>query len=254
MKDFTLRAYKRYLMAIRSSFPNILRFDKFFLSDPKPESFCLIRHDVDRKPQRALQIANIENDLQIKTTYFFRTKPSIFKPDMIAEISRLGHEIGYHYESLSDTNGNLELAFKDFEKNLTNLRRLAPVRTISMHGRPFNPFDNRAMWRKSQNRALLSTKYAILGEIYLDIDYDNIAYISDTGRNWSSTKANIRDKVNSSVSIDFKTGDALYDYLYSVPHPRMIFQIHPERWSDAFFAYYIQYLKDHLVNIIKYLQ
>jgi hypothetical protein len=148
----------------------------------------------------------------------------------------------------------LELAFKDFEKNLANLRSLTPVRTISMHGRPFSPYDNRAMWREPENRAMLSKKYAILGEIYLDIDYDNIAYISETGRNWSSTKANMRDIVNSSVSVDFKTGDALYSYMNGTPHPRMVFQIHPERWSDGFLAYYVQYFEDHLVNILKYLR
>lgn len=37
-----------------------------------------MRHDVDRKPQNALRMAKLENDLGIKVTYYFRiiTKPA----------------------------------------------------------------------------------------------------------------------------------------------------------------------------------
>jgi len=31
----------------------------------------IIRHDIDRKPERALKMAEIENDLGVKSTYFF---------------------------------------------------------------------------------------------------------------------------------------------------------------------------------------
>jgi hypothetical protein len=61
MKDFTLSAFKHYFQTVKSSFPNILRFDKYLFSDPKPESFFLIRHDVDRRPKKALQMAELEN-------------------------------------------------------------------------------------------------------------------------------------------------------------------------------------------------
>jgi len=67
MKDFTLGAYKAYLKAIRFSYSNILRFDEFFLAKPKPETFCLLRHDVDRRPKRALQMAKVENEMGIRT-------------------------------------------------------------------------------------------------------------------------------------------------------------------------------------------
>ena len=31
----------------------------------------IIRHDIDREPERALKMAEIENDLGVKSTYFF---------------------------------------------------------------------------------------------------------------------------------------------------------------------------------------
>jgi len=251
MREFTLEVYKTYLQAIRTSYANILRFDEFFSAEPMPQRFCLIRHDVDRKPQRALQMAQVENESGIQATYYFRAKPHVFVPEIIKNIETLGHEIGYHYESLSDSNGNLSLALKQFEKNLAEFQKITAIQTISMHGRPFSPYDNRDIWRDQTNHRLLSEKYGILGEVYLDIDYQDIAYINDTGRNWSSTKSNKRDKVNSRIQSDFKNGESLSRYLNTNPHPKLVFQIHPERWAGTWTGYAIQWLKDVAINLVK---
>ena len=251
MKDFSHSAYKRYISAIKSFYPNILRFDEFFLTDPKPNSFCLIRHDVDRRPKRALQMAKLEKEMDINSTYYFRAKPWVFKPEIIKEISRLGHEIGYHYESLSDTNGDLSRALEDFENNLKKFREIVSVQTITMHGRPLNPFDNRDIWRNLKNHRLLSEKYGILGEVYLDIDYKEIAYINDTGRNWSPTQSNIRGQIESSMKLKFNNGRELYDYLKSNPNPMMVFQIHPERWTDHIMDYCVSFCFDVMANRAK---
>jgi hypothetical protein len=251
MRDFTLQAYKRYLLAIKRSYPKIICFSEYFNSNPKPESFCLLRHDVDRKPLNALKMAKLENSIGVKATYCFRTKKHTFKPGIISKISKMGHEIAYHYESLSDANGNMERAIKDFEKNLAMLRKIVPVSTISMHGRPLKPYDNRDIWKNKKNHEKLVKKYNLLGEIYIDIDYTDIAYINDTGRNWNSTKSNLRDKVNSKIKIDFSGGQRLLNYLNNEPHPKLIFQIHPERWSDNYFEYIVQFLKDKSINFVK---
>ncbi len=251
MKDFTHSTYKAYLKAIRSSYSNILGFDEFLLANPKPETFCLLRHDVDRRPKRALQMAKVEKEMGIRSTYYFRAKPCAFNPDIIKGIAALGHEVGYHYECLSDANGDISCALEDFENNLERFREIVTIKTISMHGRPLKPFDNRDMWRSPKNHHLLSEKYGIHGEIYLDIDYKEIAYINDTGRNWTSTKSNIRDKIESSIKLDFENGEELRDYLELNPHPRMVFQVHPERWADHIVSYNLCFCFDVLANIGK---
>ena len=251
MKDFTFNAYRNYLAAIRKSYSDILRFDDYFRLNQKPSSFCLIRHDVDRKPHNALKMARLEHDLDITATYCFRTKKHTFKPVVISLISSLGHEIAYHYESLSDAKGNMAEAIKDFQSNLAKLRKLAPVSTISMHGRPFSRFDNKDIWKDRKNHQKLIDYCNILGEIYLDIDYSDIAYINDTGRSWRARKANRRDHVNSNIVLDFRNGRSLLEYLNERPHPKLVFQIHPERWSEKNFEYYIQYSKDKAVNLLK---
>lgn len=193
-------------------------------------------------------MARIEKEFGIKSTYYFRHKDHTFLPDTIKEIKNLGHEIGYHYENLSDSNGNLSIALDDFKTKLDEFRKLVPVKTISMHGRPLKKFDNRDMWK--DNKELLD-EYEIIGEIYLDIDYSDIAYINDTGRNWSQGKSNVRDKVDSNIITDFTTNLELEIFLKNSEHNKIIFQTHPERWTDNYFEWMIQLLKDTGINIIK---
>jgi hypothetical protein len=251
MKDFTHEFYEKYLDAIKRKFINIIRFDEYFLFNPYPSSFCIIRHDVDRKTRNALEMAKIEKEMGIKATYYFRNRRNTFMPDIIEKIAFLGHEIGYHYENLSDTKGYKELALEDFEKNIAMFRRLHPVKTISSHGRPLGAYNNLYLWGPLDERELLFKKFGILGDAILDIDYSNVVYISDTGRNWSSTKSNVRDKVDSLIKIDFRNGYNLYSYLDHHPNPKMVFQIHPERWSSNNLDYSMQFCKDFCINLVK---
>lgn len=250
MKDFTIYAYKVYTKTIKSSFP-ILRFDEYFILNKKPERFCIIRHDVDRKPRNALKMAILENSMGISSTYYFRAKSHTFIPGIIKNISILGHEIGYHYESLSDFDGDIKKALWDFRKNLELFRKIVKIKTIAKHGRPLKRFDNLDIWKGSEYRKKLMKELNLLGEIYLDIDYCDISYISDTGRNWETTSHNIEDKVNSKIEVNFKNNSQLLSYLRNSLHSKLIFQIHPERWSDSLVDYYSQWLKDKLINLIK---
>ena len=251
MKDFTLESYRQYLRALASSYTNICRFDEYFAADLKPEHFCIIRHDVDRKPKNALRVARLESEMNISASYFFRAKAHTFKPEIIREIVGMGHELGYHYESLSDAKGDISIALKDFETHLRRFRDIAPVKTISMHGRPFSPFNNNDLWSNSTNYRKLTAEFRILGDVSVDIDYADIEYINDTGRNWSSSKANKRDIVDSGIQNDFSSRTELLAYLESNPHNKLIFSIHPERWTDAPMEYIFQMIFDFSANTLK---
>lgn len=249
--DFTLKAYREYLLSIKKNYPHILRFDEYMLDQNKFDNFCLIRHDVDRKPHYALRMAQLENELGMKSTYYFRDKSFVYDEAIIKKISELGHEIGYHYECLSDTRGDIPKAVEIFQKTLEKFRKNVPVKTISMHGRPLLKFDNRDIWKDEKNHQRLIHDFKILGEVYLDIDYSDILYISDTGRNWTSDRANVRDKTNSKIKIEFSSQSDLLNYLSNKPHPKMVFQIHPERWSNNFFAWTWQLMFDSGINFLK---
>ena len=56
--DFHLDAYKIYLDLIKTNY-KIIKFEDYFSKNNIPKNFCIIRHDVDRKPDFALEMANI---------------------------------------------------------------------------------------------------------------------------------------------------------------------------------------------------
>ena len=74
--------------------------------------------------------------------------PVTFRPEIIRKIRDLGHEIGYHYEVLSKTNGDYAKAIALFSEELEEFRKICPVKTICMHGSPLSKYNNRDLWEK----------------------------------------------------------------------------------------------------------
>ena len=64
----------------------------------------VLRHDVDSLPDKALEMARIEDKFGIHSTYFFRVfsnEYNIYGYDtmcIIKELEKMGHEVGYHAE------------------------------------------------------------------------------------------------------------------------------------------------------------
>ena len=64
---------------------------------------------MDRKPGNALVIAKIEKEIGIKASYYFRIVKESYDEDVIRQIAEMGHEIGYHYENLSEISRKKEV-------------------------------------------------------------------------------------------------------------------------------------------------
>ena len=67
---------------------------------------------------------------------------------------------------------------------------LSHVKTICMHGSPLSKWDNRDLWKKYDYR-----DFGIIAEPYFDVDFDEVFYLTDTGRRWDGDKVSVRDKV-----------------------------------------------------------
>ena len=129
----------------------------------------------------------MEQAVGIRGIYYFRIVPESYDETIIREISRLGHEIGYHYEDLTMAAGDVDNAYESFCKHLEKFQKLVPVTTICMYGSPLSRWDSRAIWQKYDYRAL-----GITAEPYFDIDFNHTFYLTDTGPRWDGHKVSVR--------------------------------------------------------------
>ncbi len=311
--DFILKTYQKLLIKLREVGYSFITFEEYLTSYRKQSNnigesqssnpdlkLVILRHDVDALPLHSLRMAQLENSLGIKGTYYFRMVPKCFKPEIILEIASMGHEVGYHYETLSEavkryrtevrkhsstnpgirkqrnnsqdqnrywaflkpatrtifcrkkdcgtlTKEYIDLAYQLFIENLENFRKVVSVKTISMHGSPLSPFDNRAIWKEYDYREL-----GILGEPYFDSDFSKMAYLTDTSRWWNGYKFNLRDKVKSSYSFGFISTYDIIRNLDQLPN-QIMFNFHPQRWTDSFFPWVKELIWQNVKNIVKWL-
>lgn len=245
MKDFTLERYRKLLETFIMCGYTFQTFEEFIQS-PK-EKAVVLRHDVDLKAYNSLITARIEHDLGICGSYYFRVIPQSNNLNVITQIVKLGHEIGYHYEDLSLCKGNYSLALEHFRKKLNYFRTFYPVKTICMHGSPLSKIDNRSLWKKYSYK-----DFGVIGEPYFDVDFNTVFYLTDTGRRWDGARYSRRDKVQSAFNLTFRTTEDIISAVnaHTLPQKIMI-TVHPQRWTNNFFAWWKELLLQNLKNRIK---
>ncbi|OFV67467.1 MAG: hypothetical protein SCAL_001385 [Candidatus Syntrophoarchaeum caldarius] len=244
MLDFTLEKYNKLCKAIVDS-DYIPMSVRTFLEDQQ-QKCVILRHDVDRKPEQAMKVAEIEKDHGISSTYYFRTVSDVFKPDIIRAINDSGHEIGYHYEVLDRAKGDFKKAIKIFEDELKEFRKLCDLKTICMHGNPLSSWDNRDLWKKYNFK-----DFDIIGEPYLSIDYEKVLYLTDTGRTWNSSKYSVKDVVGVESIYQVKSTDDVIDLLKNEVSEQICISTHPERWSDNFGSWVKDLIWQNVKNVGK---
>ena len=243
MADFTFAVYKNLLKKLLSKGYLIESFESFVSSPEQKGKRIVLRHDVDRHSRNAIKMAEIEYNLGIKSTYYFRIAPKVFVNEVVSKIVELGHEIGYHYEDMDLAKGDIDKAYQLFEIHLNHVREFYPVKTICMHGSPMSKWDNRSIWEKYEYK-----KLDIIAEPYLDVDYNKVLYLTDTGRKWNNANVSVRDKVASSFSYTFKNTLSIIQMIETDSLPdHIIINIHPHRW----FNHRLFWLKELLIQSIK---
>ena len=227
--DFTARQYRHLIHAICRNVAcyGIAEFVKAKKEDTLKDSYVIMRHDVDGNAPNCLFMASVEADAGIHSTYYFRMRPKIFRPEIIRQIHALGHEVGYHYEVLADARGDYTLAQKLFEKNLRKLRELVPVKSACMHGSSLSKFDNLDFWKKFR----LET-FNLLAEPYLTIDYGDMYYFSDTGFCWDNDKFNMRDHVTSQKYHGLKSTRGLIQTIEAPSPKKIAILTHTNFWLE----------------------
>lgn len=257
----------------------------------------ILRHDVEDNYPHALRFAQIQHSLGIRGTYYFRLFPLAENEKIIKQIVALGHEIGYHYDDLTECKGDYDKAISRFEKNLDYLRQFGPVNSITMEGAPLSKYDNRMLWlgrieemsdEQMRRKPLTShlspltphfspllahysqliaqtpnlpkfdyRNFGITTEPYFDLDFNQIFYLTDTGRRWDGWRVSVRDKVPQQdewirKGLVFKSTNDLIQAAEEGRLPdKIMMTFHPQRWTDNRLLWLKELLMQNVKNQVK---
>jgi len=243
--DFTANTYTELISAFKVqgfSFQSVEQF----ITAPS-EKVVILRHDIDRLPYNALRIAEIENGFGISASYYFRMIEEVYNEVAIKRVAELGHEIGYHYETMDTSQGDVERAYNEFCRNLDKLRRVVSIRTACMHGSPLSRYDNRDIWKKYTYKEL-----GIIAEPYFDMNFRRVFYVTDTGRKWNNTESSLRDKVDSGFNITIKNTFHFIELIKQNCFPEILMiNTHPQRWNNSPVTWARELVLQNLKNIPK---
>jgi len=243
-QDYTLNKYKDLCKTIINSNYLVVTLDEYLTGNKfKDRNIIIMRHDIDHNCRYALDLARIEHEFNIKATYYFRMNKKTFITKIIDEIESLGHEIGYHYETIDRCKGDIEKAQLLFETELATFRKNYEVKTVCAHGNPLTKYDNKKIWGN-----LKLSDYRLLGEAFLALDFNKFAYFSDSGRTWKKNKAQKMPGKDDVVTAFDQTQAENTDDIIRIIKDGTLFNIciltHPERWSKNNIDFITRYLID----------
>ena len=230
--DFTIKTYEHLLTALKETDYQFQTFAEFI--ETPAEKAIVLRHDVDAKKWNSYRFAKIQAGMEIKGTYYFRMIRKSFSKRVIREIATMGHEIGYQYEILDPFRGDVDGAYNEFCRKLEIFRKLVTIKTICMHESPLSKYDNHSIWEKYDYK-----KLGIIGEPYLDIDFNKVLYLADTGRRWEGGKVSIWGKFQRADSPSpvsrppyRSTNDIIKAANAGKLPNQIIFTFHPQKWTN----------------------
>jgi hypothetical protein len=256
-RDFTRKKLiELYTTALVADYKIFTVLD--FLNNRPIEKAIILRHDVDANPFDALELAKTERELGVRATYYFRAIPQIFIPEIIRQVAEMGHEVGYHYESLNEANGDIEKAIQAFQRNLGRFREVRDVKTICPHGGPvakgsspyscrgllsiakaviakkkiFSQLDNSNMWTEHN-----LGDYKLEGDAKLSLDLPALTYISDTGRSWKIRYKSSSDIPTKSKMAEFESTAELIKSIKNKEFGTLYVLVHPEHWQARFLGW-----------------
>lgn len=195
--EFTYNKYKFLLELLKHKKYEFASYSNYkAISKP-----VILRHDIDNSLFKALEIAKIENEFHVKSTYFVLLSTDFYNVfskscnAIIKEIINLGHDIGLHFDEqryIINSENELE-CYVEYEKNILEGVLERSVEAVSMH-RP-------SKWILENNiqfRSLINTYGA---EFFI-----TFKYLSDSRMQWREDVIGI---INSER----------YDKLHILTHP-----------------------------------
>ena len=171
--DFTEKYYKTLLKKIKNK-------TIFYNEINKYDNFTLWRHDIDFSVHRALSLAKLEKNLEVKATYFIQLGSNFYNifeketKNLIMKIIDFGHDIGLHFDfnQYNIENKKNFLYYLNYEKNIIEDLLKVNIRVFSFH----NPNKNTLKYNNFFYSGMINT--------YAKYFADNVKYCSDSNGYW----------------------------------------------------------------------
>ena len=199
LTDFTLKSYTnlmRYLSQIYKIVP--------FCQIPREEvPFLVLRHDIDVSLLAALKMAEMETDLGIKSTYFVLFSSNFYNVlegknvEILRQISKLGHEVGLHYDPSQ---------YRSYNRN--------PKKTLKIEIQLLEHLLNRGVYSIARHGPWDKDPFATTKE-YINANHPSMrrdVFVHDSSRAWTP----LQD---------------LFKLLNNPPR-RVQLLTHPENWQE----------------------
>ena len=160
-----------YTDLIQKFLDNKYKFKTFNTYDYKKSGQIILRHDIDFDCKLAKEMAIVEKNLGIKSTYFFLLTNNNYNliseknQKHVKEIIRLGHEVSIHFDDSLYSNFNQGL---NYEKMIFEMTFGLKINIISLH-RPSSEILNK-----------LSKKKISVKTTYNNIFFRKTKYFSDS--------------------------------------------------------------------------
>jgi len=178
------------------------------------EKYCVIRHDVEYSPERALQLAHVENKLKITSTYCFQLRNNTYNAlstrnlEIIREIKSLGHSIGAHIHMGDCEPGKEEMYI------LNDIQTLESYSKIDIEGWSIHRPEGK----------LLSQYLEIMGNY---INYNGVRFFNYYEEESQRPKLDVTYLADSNHQ--WKYGDPMNADLQNID--RLQINCHPFSWS-----------------------
>ncbi|MDC3029322.1 hypothetical protein OA189_03200, partial [Prochlorococcus sp. AH-716-P20] len=195
--EFTYKKYEETLLnAIKENYliTSSQNFIDLINTKSMPKKYIVLRHDCERDLYKAYNLAQIEESIGIKSTYFLRTHSewyNLFQPEewkLVLKIINLGHEIGLHYEPKFYEEINIDF-IEGLKKDLMILNQFYPVNSVSAHQPLLYP---------PQKEDFTDLK---LIDMYTNSNYKNIPYFSDSGMQFR--EFSLEEVISNQISCQF---------------------------------------------------
>jgi hypothetical protein len=203
--DFTHNHYTQLLLEAKKEY-EFIEFNSAEIYNDKNTILC--RHDVDLSIHEALNLAHIENKINVKATYFLLPHSEFYNlfeksiTDKVNEIISLGHSVGLHFDPVYyniKTKEELEY-WLNFEKEIIQKIFKVQINVFSFH----NPSEEMLRFDELSYAGMINTYAKELKE--------SVTYSSDSNGYWR-----------------FKR---MYDVINEDKPMKLQILTHPEWWTE----------------------